>query len=131
VTDYTRIRPHGASGGPIRTFALLVLVFVVPLGAEANPGAQDPRVGSWTLVSAQSTLDPPNKLTITSQLNRVHVVMSGETHFEFTVKSDGHPMAVPANPAFNQVELRKIDKSQAEIKEMKDGALVATVRQKL
>ena len=82
-------------------------------------------------MSAQSTLDPPNKLTITSQLNRVHVVMSGETHFEFTVKSDGHPMAVPANPAFNQVELRKIDKSQAEIKETKDGALVATVRQKL
>ncbi|HEY6770519.1 MAG TPA: hypothetical protein VI386_37725 [Candidatus Sulfotelmatobacter sp.] len=131
MTDYTRIRPHGASGGPIRTFALLVLVFVVPLGAEANPGAQDPRVGSWTLMSAQSTLDPPNKLTITSQLNRVHVVMSGETHFEFTVKSDGHPMAVPANPAFNQVELRKIDKSQAEIKEMKDGAVLATVRQKL
>ena len=64
-------------------------------------------------MSAQSTLDPPNKLTITSQLNRVHVVMSGETHFEFTVKSDGHPMAVPANPAFNQVELRKIDKSLA------------------
>jgi hypothetical protein len=82
-------------------------------------------------MSAQSTLDPPNKLTITSQLNRVHVVMSGETHFEFTVKSDGHPMAVPANPAFNQVELRKIDKNQAEIKEMKDGAVLATVRQKL
>ncbi len=57
--------------------------------------------------------------------------MSGETHFEFTVKSDGHPMAVPANPAFNQVELRKIDKNQAEIKEMKDGAVLATVRQKL
>ncbi len=57
--------------------------------------------------------------------------MSGETHFEFTVKSDGHPMAVAANPAFNQVELRKIDKSQAEIKEIKDGTLVATVRQKL
>ena len=45
--------------------------------------------------------------------------MSGETHFEFTVKSDGHPMAVPGNPAFNQVELRKIDKSQAEIRENK------------
>jgi len=57
--------------------------------------------------------------------------MSGETHFEFTVKSDGHPAAVPANPVFNQVELRKIDKNQAEIKEMKDGALLATVRQKL
>ena len=96
-----------------------------------NSGAQDPRVGSWTLVSAQSTVDPANKLIITSQLNRVHVVMSGETHFEFTVKSDGRPAAVAANPAFNQVELCKIDKSQAEIKELKDGALLATVRQKL
>lgn len=82
-------------------------------------------------MSAESTLDPPNKLTITSQLNRVHVVMTGETHFEFTAKSDGHPMPVPANPAFDQVELRKIDKNQAEIKEIKNGALIATVRQKL
>ncbi len=33
--------------------------------------------------------------------------------------------------AFNQVELRRIDKRQAEVKEKKDGAVVATVREKL
>ena len=121
----------GALGGPIRNFALLALVFVFSLGAVADLAAQDPRVGSWTLISAQSTLDPPNKLTITSQLNKVHIVMSGETRLDFTAKSDGHDTAVPSNPAFNQVELRKIDKRQAEIKEKKDGAVVATVREKL
>jgi hypothetical protein len=76
-------------------------------------------------------LDPPNKLIVTSALNRVHVVMSGETRLDFTAKSDGHDTAVPGNPAFNQVELRKIDKRQAEVKEKKDGVVVATVREKL
>ena len=38
---------------------------------------------------------------------------------------------MPGNPAFNQVELRRIDKKQAEVKEKKDGAVVATVREKL
>ncbi len=33
--------------------------------------------------------------------------------------------------AFNQIELRRIDKRQAEVKEEKDGAVVATVREKL
>ena len=37
--------------------------------------------------------------------------------------------SVPGNPAFNQVELRRIDKKQAEVKEKKDGAVVATVRE--
>ena len=106
------------------------MVIVLPLGA-ADLGAQDPRVGSWTLVSAQSALDPPNKLSISSVLNRVHVVMSGETRLDFTAKSDGHDTAVQGNPAFDQVELRRIDKNQAEVKERKNGALVATVREKL
>jgi len=110
---------------------LLALVFVVLLGAAAGLGAQDPRVGSWTLISAQSTLEPPDKLMVTSELNRVHVVMSGETRLDFTAKSDGHDTAVPGNPAFDQVELRKIDKKQAEVKEKKDGVVVATVREKL
>jgi hypothetical protein len=83
------------------------------------------------LISAQSTLDPPDKLIVTSALNRVHIVMSGETHLDFTAKSDGHDTVVPGNPAFNQVELRKIDKRQAEVKEKKDGVVVATVREKL
>ncbi len=106
---------------------MLALVAAIQLGA-ADLRAQDPRIGFWTLVSAQSVLDPPNKLSITSLHDRVHVVMSGETHLDFTAKPDGHDVPVPGNPGFNQVELRKIDKRQSEVKEMKDGAVVATVR---
>jgi hypothetical protein len=57
--------------------------------------------------------------------------MSGDTHLDFTAKSDGHDTSVPGNPAFDQVELRRIGKRQAEVKEKKDGALVATVSEKL
>ncbi len=57
--------------------------------------------------------------------------MSGERHLDFTAKPDGHEVAVPGNPGFNEVELRKIDKKQSEVKEMKDGVVVATVRDSL
>jgi hypothetical protein len=57
--------------------------------------------------------------------------MSGDTHLDFTAKFDGHDTSAPGNLAFNQIELRKIDKKQAEVKEKKDGAVVATVREKL
>jgi hypothetical protein len=57
--------------------------------------------------------------------------MSGDTHLDFTAKSGGHDTSVPGNPAFNQVELHRINKRQAEVKEKKDGAVVATVREKL
>jgi hypothetical protein len=57
--------------------------------------------------------------------------MSGETHLDFTAKFDGHDTSAPGNLAFNQIELRRIDKKQAEVKEKKDGAIVATVREKL
>jgi hypothetical protein len=57
--------------------------------------------------------------------------MSGETHVDFTAKLDGHEGAVPGNPAFNQIEVRRIDKRQVEVKEKKDGAAVATIRDKL
>jgi hypothetical protein len=94
-------------------------------------GATDPRIGSWTLVSAQSSLDPPNRLTITPGHAGTHVVMSGETHLDFTANTNGHPSAAPGNLAFNQIELRRIDKRQAEVKEEKDGVAVATVREKI
>ena len=112
-------------GGPILKFALLALL------ATVQCAAQDPRVGSWTLLSAQSSLNPPNKLSVTTVHDAVHVVMSGETHLDFTTRSGGHDTPVPGNPAFNQVELRRIDKRQVEVKEKKDGAVVATVREKL
>ena len=101
------------------------------LFAALQLGAADPRIGSWTLVSAQSSLDPPNKLSITRLHDEVHVVISGNTHLDFTAKLNGHEAAVPGNPAFNQIELRRIDKHQVEIKQKKDGALVATIRDKL
>jgi hypothetical protein len=105
--------------------ALLWLIAAIQLGAA------DPRIGSWTLLSAQSSLDPPNKLSIASLHDGVHAVSSGDTHLDFTAKWDGHGASVEGNPAFNQIELRRIGKTQAEIKEKKDGAVVAIVRYKL
>jgi len=110
---------------PILKLALLALLTAIPAGAA------DPRIGSWTLTSAQSSQTPPNKLSVTSLNDAVHVVMSGETHLDFTAKANGHDTTVTGNPAFNQVVLRRVDKKQAEVKEKKDGALVATVREKL
>ena len=101
------------------------------LFAALQLGAPDPRIGSWTLISAQSSLDPPNRLSVTSLHGAVHVVISGETHVDFTAKLNGHEASVPGNPGFNQIELRRIDRHQVELKEKKDGAVVATIRDKL
>jgi len=101
------------------------------LFAALQLGAADPRIGSWTLTSAHSSMEPPNKLSITRLHDEVHVVMSGDVHLDFTAKLDGHESSVPGNPAFNQIELRRIDKHQVEIKETKDGTAVATIRDKL
>jgi hypothetical protein len=109
---------------------LLALLVAFQSGAPYL-SAQDPRIGSWTLISAQSAIDPPNKLSVTDLPDGVHVVMSGDTHLDFTAKPDGHDTSVPGNPAFDQVELHRIDKRQAEVKEKKGGAVVATVREKL
>lgn len=57
--------------------------------------------------------------------------MSGETHLDFTANANGHQAAAPGNLGFNQIELHRIDKHEAEVREKKDGALVATVREKL
>jgi hypothetical protein len=110
----------------MRKLAMLGLVAAIHLGAAA-----DPRIGSWTLISAESALDPPNRLSITALHDGVHVVTSGETHVDFTGTWHAHESPVQGNPAFNQIALRRIDKHQAEVKEMKDGAVVATVRDKL
>jgi hypothetical protein len=109
----------------LRRLALLGLVAAIQLNAA------DPRIGSWTLVSAQSSLNPPNKLSIISTKDDVHVVISGETSIDFSTKWDGHETTVRGNPGFDQVELRRIDKTQAELKEKKNGAVVSTVRDKL
>jgi hypothetical protein len=118
---------------------LFGLATAFQLGAAAGLVVAEPVVatstgswiGSWTLISSQSTLDPPNKLSIASVHGAVHVTMSGETRFDFTAKPDGHETAVPGNPAFNQIELHRISKTQTEIKEMKNGVLAATVRDQI
>lgn len=96
-----------------------------------QPGSTDPRVGSWKLISAQSSLSPPDTLIIKDARGVVHVTMDGETHLDFTAKAGGHDTAVPGNPAFDQVELHRIDRKQAEVTEKKGGAVIATIRLKL
>jgi len=76
-------------------------------------------------------MNPPNKLSVKALHDGMQVIMSGDTHFDFTAKSNGHDTPVSGNPAFNQVELHRINKRQAEVKEKKDGAIVATIREKL
>ena len=99
--------------------------------AVAQLGASDPRVGIWTLISAESSLDPPNRLSITHLHDGVRVVMSGESHFDFTANRNGHDSPAPGNLGFNQIDLHRIGKRQAEVKEKKDGTLVATLREEL
>jgi hypothetical protein len=101
------------------------------LVAALQLGGADPRIGSWTLFSAHSTMDPANKLSITSLHERVHVVMSGDKHLDFTAKFDGHDTPVSGNPEFDQIEVRKIDKKRVEVQEKKDGSVVATLRSNL
>ncbi len=93
--------------------------------------AADPRIGSWTLISAQSSIDPPNKLSITSQHGEVHVVISGDRHLDFTAKLNGHNTPVQGNPAFDEIELRRIDRHQVVVEQKKNGAIVATIRDKI
>jgi hypothetical protein len=120
---------------PILKLVLFTLVAIVQPGLAATgpavSGSSDPRIGSWILVSAQSALAPSNQLTVTDAHGSLHVVISGEKHLDFTVRADGHGSAVQGNAAFNQVELRRIDKRQTEVKQKKDGAVVATIRTRL
>jgi hypothetical protein len=107
--------------------------FLVSLAllAALQPGVSDPRTGSWTLLSAQSSLDPPNRLSITPLHDSVHVTMSGETHLDFTANRSGHKSAAPGNLGFDQIELHRIGKKQVDVKEEKGGAVVATIHESL
>jgi hypothetical protein len=125
---------------PIGTRCFLRSFFVLALltafhPAFAQSATADPHLGAWLgawkLVSAQSTLAPPNRLSVTPLKDGAHVVMSGETHLDFTTNSKEQKSAAPGNLGFNQIELHRTDKRQAEVKEEKDGALVATIREKL
>jgi hypothetical protein len=123
----TRVRARPASRlvlpGP------LVILLIAQAGAQTR--ATDPRIGTWKLISAQSSLAPPNKLLIAPAKDAVHVVMSGETTLDFTAKANGHATPVAGNPAFDQVQLHRIDSKQSVVTETKAGAVVGTVRDKL
>ena len=117
-------------GGSIRTLLLLALLTAAQ-PAVAQSGAPDPRIDVWTLVSAQSSLDPPNRLSISHLHGGVHVVMSGEKHFDFTANRNGHDSPAPGNLGFNQIDLHRIDKRQADVTQKKDGTVVATVHEQV
>lgn len=104
---------------------------LVGLLAAIAPGSADPRVGVWVLSSAQSSVDPPNRLSVTPLHHSVHVVMTGETHLDFTANGNGQQSPAPGNLSFDRIELHRIDKRQAEVKEEKGGAVVGTIREKL
>jgi hypothetical protein len=57
--------------------------------------------------------------------------MSGERHLDFTASRNGHDSPAPGNLGFNQIDLHRIDKRQAEVTEKKDGTVVATVHEQL
>jgi hypothetical protein len=117
-------------GGSIRTLLLFALLAAAQPGVTQS-GVTDPRVGVWMLVSAQSSLEPPNRLSITHLHGGVHVVMSGESHFDFTANRNGNDSPAPGNLGFNQIDLHRIDKRQAEVTQKKDGTVVATVHEQL
>jgi hypothetical protein len=104
---------------------LLMLVAAIQLSAG------DPRIGTWKLIDAHSTVDPPRKLTVTSQQNTVHVVISGSTRIEFTAKWDGHGYPVSGVLAFNQIVVHRISKTRADLIQTKDGIAVATIHEQL
>jgi hypothetical protein len=109
----------------------LAALSVIGLIATVNAAAADPRAGSWALVSAQSSLDPADKLSVVSSHGMVHVVMTGETHLDFTADSSGKKTSVTSNPAFDQVQLHRISKKLVELVEKKNGVAVATIRNAL
>ena len=57
--------------------------------------------------------------------------MTGETHLDFTARSDGHDTPVPANPAFDQVDLHRVNKKLVNVEEKKNGAVTAMISDRL
>jgi hypothetical protein len=68
---------------------------------------------------------------VTPAQDQIHIVLSGETHLDFTAKPNGHDTPVAGNPGFNQVELRRVDRKTSQVTQKKDGAIVATVLAKV
>ncbi len=110
----------------------LILRFVIlGLFAAVQIGSADPRIGNWTLESAQCKLTPPNRLSITRRGDSERVVISGEKHVAFTASASGKQTAVAGNPLFDQIELRRINRRHVVVTEKKDGLVVATLDDQL
>ena len=120
-------RASTSLGGLIPNLPLFALFLV----SAFQTASTDPRVGSWTLISAQASVTPPNTLVITDDHGVVHVAMDGETHLDFTAKAGGTDTAVTGNPAFDRVDLRRVNKKQAEVTEKKGNAIIATIQLKI
>lgn len=88
--------------------------------------AADPRLGAWKLVSANSTLDPPRKFTVTAEGNGIHFQNSPSTQ-EFFGQYDGKIYPLLKGPG-NQVAIRKTGRDKIEFVYRKDGAVTATYR---
>lgn len=101
------------------------------LFAAFQSGSPDPRLGTWTLLSAQGTLDPPNQLSILPVHDGLHVAMTGQLHLDFTVSKNGHPAPAPGNLGFDQVTLHRTSRREAEVIEARNGAVVATIHEKI
>ena len=109
----------------MRKLAMLGLVAAIQLSAG------DPRFGTWKLIDAHCVVDPPRKLTVTPQSGSVHVAVSGGIPMEFTAKWDGHGYPVSGVLAFNEIVVRRVGKTSAELIQKKNGTVVATVRERL
>jgi hypothetical protein len=57
--------------------------------------------------------------------------MSGEKRLDVIAKPNGQKSPAPGNLGFDQIELHRIDKRQAEVLEEKNGSVVATVHEKI
>jgi hypothetical protein len=88
--------------------------------------AADPRLGRWTLVSAQVTVDPPMTMTFAAEGGGVHYSYYSGT--QFSAKIDGHDYPVTGTQIYDQVSLRQADANTIDIVRKKGGKEVGTAR---
>jgi len=101
-------------------------VFAV-LAAAFQLMAADPRLGTWKLVSASSTQDPPRTYTVTPEGNGIHFVNS-PNRMEFTGRYDGRPYPLLNVRVFDQVALHRTSGDAIEQVYTKDGTVIETDR---
>lgn len=88
--------------------------------------AADPRLGTWKIVSAEATMDPPITMTFSAEGDSIR--MSFLNGAQFLAKLDGRDYAVTGSAAYNQVSLHQTDANTIDGVWKKDGKEVGTVR---